>query len=116
MMTQSSYLRRKGLITTSEHHVRIVEVALSMCLISGCDMRPSSKQEMWPAQKLFFFNVEMPGILHSDRTPLSQGAERSSCVALYVAGRRWSDTGFPNSAEAEVAKAVPNTNLYLVVL
>lgn len=71
---------------------------------------------MTSPEAIFFFNVEMPGILHSARTPLSQGAERSSCVALYVAGRRWSDTGFPNSAEAEVANAVPNTNIYLVVL
>lgn len=58
----------------------------------------------------------MPGILHSAKGPLSQGAEQGSCVYPDVASWIWSDIGFPNSAEAEVDNAVPDTNLHLVVV
>jgi len=90
MVTRLSYLRRKGFITTSEHHLRIVEMALFMCLISCCDMksttwRQAKTKHVTTPEAIIFFIVEMPGILHSAKGLLSQRAECSSCICPDIA-------------------------------
>ena len=78
--------------------------------------RQAKTKHVTAPEAIIFFIVEMPGILHSAKGLLSQRAECSSCICPDIASWRWSDSGFPHSAAAEVVNAVPNTSLHLVVM